>query len=89
MTSMAPESNGLEMVGGIGFKGTSRTTTVIPAFAGMTGMLYLGTCNGSMCNARYVSGTTATCDLNAAREEIAVYQRSRFGVAGRSGINCT
>ena len=31
---------------------------------------------------RYVSGTTANCSLNAGRDEIAAYQRSRLGVAG-------
>ena len=38
--------------------------------------------------AHYDSGTTAICSLNAARDEIAAYQRSRFGVAGRSGMSC-
>ena len=30
----------------------------------------------------------AICSLNAGRDEIAAYQRSRFGVAGRSGMSC-
>ena len=36
----------------------------------------------------YDSGTTAICCLKASRDEIAAYQRSRFGVAGRSGMSC-
>jgi len=37
----------------------------------------------------HVSGTEATCSLNAWRDEIAAYQRSRFGIGGRSGMSCT
>ena len=37
----------------------------------------------------HVSGTDAICSLNAGRDEIAAYQRSRLGVDGRSGMSCT
>jgi len=40
------------------------------------------------CGTGHDSGTLPTCSLNALRLEIALYQRSRFGVAGRSGMSC-
>ena len=35
------------------------------------------------------SGTLPTWSLNAWRDEIAPYQRSRFGIGGRCGTSCT
>ena len=34
------------------------------------------------------SGTTAICSLNAGRDVIAAYQRSKLGIAGRSVTSC-
>ena len=40
-------------------------------------------------NHTHDSGTLPTWSLNAWRDEIALYQRSRFGIGGRCGTSCT